>query len=199
MSNQLRVIVEGGETLGTVFAGLLGAMSITGEIRHGTIRPTLLGTPRRGRVVFAKTAASMLSGLGLGVIAMGLAAGAATIVLAGRGITIRLSSGDYALLVAGGAAAAALWAGIGLAVGAIVRNQVTAIVGIFVWLQIIEKLLEDSLPGVSRYTPGAFGQAIAGQGTGTLHSPVVGALFLAVYAGAAVAIGWRMTIRRDFA
>jgi hypothetical protein len=28
-----------GETLGTLFAALFGAMSVTGEFRHGTIRP----------------------------------------------------------------------------------------------------------------------------------------------------------------
>ena len=37
-SNQRRVFVEAGETLGAVVGGLIGAMSITAEIRHGTIR-----------------------------------------------------------------------------------------------------------------------------------------------------------------
>lgn len=37
-SNQRRVFVEAGESLGAVGGGLIGAMSITAEIRHGTIR-----------------------------------------------------------------------------------------------------------------------------------------------------------------
>ncbi len=53
-SEQLTVVVGWGEKLGALFAALLGAMSITSEIRHGTIRPTFLVTPRRARVLAAK-------------------------------------------------------------------------------------------------------------------------------------------------
>jgi hypothetical protein len=53
------------------------------------------------------------------------------------------------------AAAAALWAVIGLGLGAVVRKQVAAIVGLFVWMQIVENLLVDSVPRVSRFMAGA--------------------------------------------
>jgi ABC-type transport system involved in multi-copper enzyme maturation permease subunit len=198
-SNQLRVLVEAGESLGAVFAGLLGAMSITGEVRHGTIRPTFLGTPQRRRVIAAKAVNSMVGGLLFGLIATGLSAAVGTALLSGRGVTIHLHGGDYAQLIAGGAAAAALWAAIGLGVGAILRNQVAAIVAIFVWVQIVENLLLDSVPRVSRFMPGALGQAITGQHTGTLHTPALGALLLALYAAAAVTAGTLATTRRDFA
>ena len=56
-----------GEFLGALFAALLGALSITTEIRHGTIRPTFLFTPRRGRVLWAKVWASVLIGAGFGL------------------------------------------------------------------------------------------------------------------------------------
>jgi hypothetical protein len=197
--NQLRVLVEGGESLGAVFAGLLGAMSITGEVRHGTIRPTFLGTPRRGRVVAAKSVTSMFTGLMFGLTATGLAVAVGTVVLSQRGVKIHLEGADYALLLTGGAAAAALWAVIGLGVGAIVHNQVAAIVGIFVWVQIIENLLIDSVPSVSRFMPGALGQAITGQRTGGVHSPALGAFLLVLYAAAAVTAGWWATVHRDFA
>jgi hypothetical protein len=134
-----------------------------------------------------------------GLIAAGLAAVVGTAVLSGRAVTIRLDGGDYALLLAGGAAAAGLWAVIGLGVGAMVRNQVASIVGIFVWVQIVENLLVDSVPAVSRFMPGALAQAITGQPTGTLHSPAISALLLALYAAAAVAVGSLATARRDFA
>src|SRR5205823_6033986 len=111
-SGQVRVLVEGGELVGALFAGLLGAMSLTGEFRHGTIRPTFLVTPRRGRVVAAKAWASMLIGSAFGLIAAAIAAGAGSAALATRGLAIRLDGGDYALLLAGCTVAAALWAAV---------------------------------------------------------------------------------------
>jgi ABC-type transport system involved in multi-copper enzyme maturation permease subunit len=77
-SKQLTVLFGWGEVLGVLFAALLGAMSITGEIRHGTIRPTFLVTPWRGRVVAAKVCASMLTGAGFGLVAGAVAAGVGT-------------------------------------------------------------------------------------------------------------------------
>ena len=39
------MVLGRGEFLGALFAALLGAMSVTTEVRHGTIRPTFLFTP----------------------------------------------------------------------------------------------------------------------------------------------------------
>ncbi|MCA1681290.1 MAG: ABC transporter permease, partial [Actinobacteria bacterium] len=75
-SEELTVLFGWGQKLGVLFAALLGAMSVTSEIRHGTIRPTLLVTPQRGRVVAAKALASMLLGVGFGLLAAALALGA---------------------------------------------------------------------------------------------------------------------------
>lgn len=66
--NQMRVLVVG-ESVGAVFAALLGAMSMTAEIRHGTIRPTFLGTPKRDHVLIAKTVLNALIGLAFGLAA----------------------------------------------------------------------------------------------------------------------------------
>ena len=129
-SKQLTVLFGWGEVLGALFAALLGAMSVTGEIRHGTIRPTFLVTPRRRRVVAAKVWASMLTGAGLGLFAGIVAAGAGTAALEARGVDVRLDAAGYAQLIGGGVAATALWAAIGVGVGAVVRHQAPTLVGI---------------------------------------------------------------------
>jgi ABC-2 type transport system permease protein len=198
-SNQFRVFTEGGETVGAVFAALLGALSITGEIRHGTIRPTFLGIPQRRTVLLAKAVVSVGAGLLLGAAATGIAAALGTALLSARGVTVHLASGDYAQLVLGGACAAGLWSVIGLGVGAIARNQVGAIVGLFVWLQIIENLLTDSVPNFSRFMPGSLAAAIAGGQTATLSSEPLALLLLIVYAAVAIALGIRQTQSTDFA
>jgi ABC-type transport system involved in multi-copper enzyme maturation permease subunit len=199
-SKQLSLLFGWGEVLGVLFAALLGAMSITGEVRHGTIRPTFLVTPSRTRVVAAKVSASVLIGAGFGFVAGAVAAGVGTAALRVRGIDVRLDAGDYTLLVAGGAAATALWAAIGVGIGALVRNQVSALVGICAWLLFFENLLVGDIAGVGgvrRLLPGAAGKAISGQDPGTLLAPALGLVLLAVYATAAAAAGSLATSRRD--
>jgi ABC-2 type transport system permease protein len=186
-----------GSLLGALFAGLVGAMSITGEIRHGTIRPTFLITPRRGRVIAAKIVAGGLIGIVFGLVAVGMAVGAGSAALALRGIPITLDGSDYILMPAGGIAAAALWAPIGLGLGALLRNQVATLVAIFLWLFFVENLLIDFVPGVGKFAPGAAAAAITGLDPDRLLAPDLGALLLAFYAAAATAAGTIATLRRD--
>jgi ABC-2 type transport system permease protein len=196
--NQLMILGRG-EFLGATFAALLGAMSVTAEIRHGTIRPTFLFNPVRGPVVAAKVGISLLLGAGFGLAASALAAGLGPLVLHARGIDVQLDGGDYALLVAGGTAASALWAAIGVAIGAIVRDQVPALIGITAWLLFVEGLFGENLTDVSKFAPGTLGMAVSGQEPDTLLGPALSLLLLAVYAIGAAAAGWLATTRRDVA
>jgi len=189
-----------GEFLAATFAALLGAMSFTAEIRHGTIRSTFLVTPRRGRVVAAKVAASMLIGTGFGLVAGAAAVGAGAAALRARGIDVQLDGGDYMLLVLGSAVAAALLAAVGVGVGALVRYQVPTLIGICAWLLFVEGLLVGDVGGlgdVGRFLPGAAAAAISGQGPGTLLAPETGVVLLAFYAAATALTGALATSRRD--
>ena len=199
---QLKV-VGWGTSIAALFASLLGAMSITAEIRHGTIRPTFLATPRRGRVITAKLIAGALTGVAIGLLAEGLTAAIEAAGLAARGIHIQLTAGDYLQLFAGGAAAGALFAAIGVGLGAIVRQQVGAIVALCVWLLLIETTLIGNIPSAGKYAPGAAAGAIAGaiqtQTPAKLVAPALGLLLLAAYAAFAAGAGALLTNRRDVA
>jgi ABC-type transport system involved in multi-copper enzyme maturation permease subunit len=198
--NQLK-IVGLGTSIGALFAALLGALSITAEFRHGTIRPTLIATPRRARVIAAKVMASALAGVAVGLLAEALTAGAEAAGLAARGINIELGASEYAQLLAGGAVAAGLFAAIGVGIGAIVRNQVAAVVGLCVWLLFIEPILLGDVPAAAKFAPGASAGAISGaiqsQIADALVTPALGVLLLAAYAAAASAAGAIATTRRD--
>ena len=198
-SRQLMVLGLGG-FLGSLFAALLGALSITSEIRHGTIRSTFLVTPQRGRVVAAKAAVCVLIGAVFGVVAAAIAVGTGTAALDGRGVEVLVDGGDAALLVAGGAIASALWAAIGVGVGALVRRQVPTLVGLCAWLLFVEGLLADATGGlgeVGRYLPGAAAEAIGGQEPDRLLAPAVGLAVLCVYAAGSSVLGAFTMSRRD--
>jgi ABC-2 type transport system permease protein len=199
-SDQLTTLFGRGEFLAALFAALLGALSMTTEFRHGTIRPTFLVTPTRGRVVTAKVWTSTLIGAGFGLAGCALAAGIGTAALRARGIDVQVGGGDYALLLAGGAAAAALWAAIGVGLGAVVRNQVPTLIGICAWLLFVEGVLVGDVTGVGevgRFAPGAAAAAISGQDPNTLVAPAIGLVLLALYAAAAALAGSLATDRRD--
>ena len=199
---QLKV-VGWGTSIAALFASLLGAMSITAEIRHGTIRPTFLATPRRERVIAAKLLAGALTGLAVGLLAEGLTAAIEAAGLAARGIHIQLTVGDYVQLLAGGAAAGVLFAAIGVGIGAIVRQQVGAVVGLCVWLLLVETTLIGNIPSAGKYAPGATAGAIAGavqtQSAAKLVTPELGVLMLAAYAAIFAGAGALLTTLRDVA
>jgi ABC-type transport system involved in multi-copper enzyme maturation permease subunit len=198
--NQLKVF-GWGTGIASLFAALVGALSITAELRHGTIRPTLLATPQRARVIGAKVIASALAGLVVGALAEGLVTGLASAGIASRGVHNTLTGGDVVQLIAGGAGAAAMWAMLGTGLGALVRNQIGAIVGLCVWLLLVESVLIGNVPSAGKYSPGATAGALAGAiqnvSHGSLLAPGIGALLLAGYAAIAAAAGLLTIERRD--
>jgi ABC-2 type transport system permease protein len=198
-NNQLMILGRG-EFLGALFAGLVGALSVTAEIRHGTIRPTFLVSPRRARVVWAKVWACVLTGSVFGLTAGAVAVAAGAAAFRARGIDLRLDGGDYVLLVAGATGAAALWAAIGVGVGALVRHQVPTVVGICAWLLFVEGLLAGDLVGLGdafKFLPGSAAAAISGQEPGTLLAPAPSLVLLGAYAVAAALAGAMATSRKD--
>ncbi len=194
--HQLEVF-QVGTRAGMLFSGLVGALAITAEIRYGTIRPTFLVSPRRWPVLAAKLAIGALAGIVFGLLAEGLMAAAATIAFSARGIPNLLTGGDYAQLLAGGAAAAALWAVLGVGVGALVRNQVATLVGLISWMFLVESVSAGFVPSAARFMPGGAGLMLAGNEHAL--SPAVAVLVLMLYAAAAAAVGWAGTLRRDVA
>lgn len=190
-----------GVAIGGLFAAMLGALSVTSEFRSGTIRPTLLVTPSRGRVLAGKVVACALAGAAIGLLAEALTAGALAAGLAARGIDGQLAAADHVQLLVGGMLSGALLAVIGVGVGAAVRNQIAALVGLCLWLLFVEPLLLGDVPAVGRYAPEASAGAVAGalqtRVGDDLAAPALGALLLTAYAALAALAGACLLNRRD--
>ena len=197
--NQRELVGNG--SFAAVFAAMIGVMAMTSEFRHGTIRATFVFTPARGRVVSAKVLASLIVGIAFGALGAGIALGTGTAMIRARGYDVLLDSGDVRSLLIGGIVMSALWAALGVGLGALVRNQVAAIVGLFAWVFVVEILVFQYLPALGRYAPGAAGTAMTGDIIGDssvdLLSPPVGGLLLAAYAAAFVLVSMVMIKRRD--
>src|SRR4029079_10975787 len=136
----------GNGSFAAVFAALIGVMAMTSEFRHGTIRATFVFTPARMRVVTAKVFASVLVGIGFGALGAGIALAVGSGMIRARGWSILIDNGDVRRLLLGGIAMSALWAALGVGLGALVRNQVAAIVGLFAWVFVVEILIFQYLP-----------------------------------------------------
>jgi ABC-2 type transport system permease protein len=180
-----------------VFAALAGIMLVTGEFRFGTIRPTFLFTPRRSVVLTAKVIASFLAGLALALIGEALSVGIGALILDVRGISLALGQHDYELMTLGTIVGSALWGGIGVGVGMIVRNQIGAIIGLLAWGFVIENLLFAFLPGLGRLTPGQAQNGFMGMTTDHLLGPAAGGAVLLAWTVALCVAGAAITARRD--
>jgi ABC-2 type transport system permease protein len=186
-------------TAAALFAALIGVMAITSEIRHGTIRPTFVVTPRRGRVVSAKVLASLLMGVLFGLAAIGLSFGIGYAILVVRGIPLALSTGDILWLVLGTPVLTAAWAALGVGFGALARNQVLAVIGLIVWSMVVDNLLRGLVPSIGGYTPVGASAAIVADPTDYVLPAAAGGLLLLGYVAAFVAAGAFLVTRRDVA
>ncbi len=171
-------------------------MAITSEFRHGTIRSTFLVTPRRSRVIAAKVVASLLMGIVFGLVAISISFGVGYAILTGRGIDFALDTGHVVLLVVGTVFMTALWAAMGVGIGAVVRNQVFAVIGVIVWALLVD-LIRALLPDVGRFTPVGASDSVTAGFADYLLAPALGALLLAAYALVVVAAGATLVARRD--
>lgn len=183
--------------LATLFATLLGILAITSEFRHGTIRPTLLFTPARELVIGAKGVASAITGLVLGVAAVVLTFVITLVWMEIDNVERALSGSALLEMAIGIVGATLLWGVIGVGVGAVIRNQVGAIVGTIVWSLLPAPLLQNLYPEVGRFTPSAASDALSGSSDSDLLSPVPGGLVLVLWTLAFVVVGAVVTARRD--
>ena len=151
-------------------------MTVTaGEYRHGTITATFLVTPVRERVLVAKLIAALLLGFAFAVAGVVVNVLVGWLALQAKGADVSPFDSAVTEVLGGTLLGCALWSALGAAIGAVTRNQVSAIVGPVVWFLIAEPLVGHLIDQYSRYLPGAalgaiFGDAELSRAGGVLVS-----------------------------
>ena len=190
--------------LAQTVALIAGALSVTGEFRHHTITAAVLITPRRTPLLAAKLTTLTAAGLVFGLAATGMATAITLPLLAARHLPAGISGTGTATIITGGGIATALAAAIGVGAGAIIRNQVGAIIAVLALLYVAEPLLgfiphlgtviqQYGLGGLASATTRTAGFPASAH---PLGQPAA-ALILAGYATAALAAGALLLRRRD--
>ena len=214
-----------------LLALVLGVLIITGEYRHKTVTPTFLAEPRRGRVVTAKLGVGFCAGLLLGVVTMltGLILGFVLVSVrvhsclsfpagVAQGMSqaaCRASHGlyfvanthdmwhDWSQIAPGVVLGTALFAIYGIGLGALLKNQIVAIVVGLIFTLVVETIVGAIWPTIGEYLPGQAATALedAAKTTFRGNSPLLpwwaGAIMLLVYGIALTVLGTFTTLRSD--
>jgi hypothetical protein len=186
---------------GNVILLVLGILALTQEFRFGTATPSFLVTPRRGSVLAAKLVAIALAGLVFALISIVFALGVSWLLIELRGDALVFDSTVVEVLLGVGLCLL-LYGPIGVGVGALIRNQIAAVVAALAWTFIAEQLLVALLPEVGKWTPGGASSAVLQLGDlattrGDLLPVWGGALLLVAYAVVLSVVAARLTLRRD--
>jgi hypothetical protein len=118
-------------------------------------------------------------------------------ILAIRDVPFAVSGAHVLQLVLGTVVACALSGLIGVALGALIRNQFTVIVALLAYVVAVDAALFGAAPAVGRFLPGKASDALAGSAVDDLLSPGVGAGVFALWTLAFVVAAILWTDRRD--
>ena len=187
-----------------IFALVVGIILITTEYRHYTSRPTFLTEPRRGHVIVAKVVVAAVIGLIYAAATVATTVAISVPWFAAKGVTIEWSKFGIPTILIGAFAVVAIYAVLGLGIGVLVRNQISAVIGALAYLFVVEGLISilPYVKDVYQYLPGAAAAAVlqaSRNPNATLLNQWQGGLVLVGWGVLFAVLGWLVSIRRDVA
>jgi ABC-2 type transport system permease protein len=178
---------------------LFGLVGAAGEYRHRTAAPAVFAAGgRRGRLLLARAGAYAVTGLVLGTLAVAVSLALGLPLLSGEPGP-SLGSGVITAVAVGSIVGAALCAIMGVAAGALVRNQVAGVVGALIVMFVATPLLNTADETAAELSP--FGAAIvlAGDPTADTLSSGGAGLVLAAWTVPLLLAAIVVERRRDLA
>ncbi|TMR10759.1 ABC transporter permease [Nonomuraea turkmeniaca] len=191
---------------------LIGTTAVAAEYRHRTITTTALFAPKRWTALAAKLVAYAAAGLGYGLLTVTVAGIALFGAAAAKGVPLGLPTAAVLALLARIALTMAVYTLLGVAVGALLRNQVAALAVLGGYFYLVETALL-LIPGANLlypYLPGGAAAALTGftymadavaaqtgQSAVALLPASLGAAVLLTYALLAALVAVAVPLRKD--
>ena len=204
-------MLTSGQMFGCLLALVLGSLVVTNEFYHQTATATFMTTPHRTAVLLAKLVAAALFGAVFWAVSTVLDIVATPVFLHSEHVSYDMFSWIPMRSVLLNLLAFVLWAAFGCGLGALIRNQIGAVItGVVVYLigsiaiQLLFQLLHVLIPHDWVLTaqvaaPGVASRVLLTPGRAFDHAPPqwAGGVVLVAYAAIFTVIGIALTRKRD--
>lgn len=178
------------------FAVVLAATMATGEFRYGTVAGTYLATPSRADVIVSKLLASIPLGAAFGLLGGLLPLAIAAVWFAVKGDALPFGVG-VPVAVAEVVLQCAYGAALAVCVGAAIRSQLVAILGLLGWTFVVEPLATALVPSIKKWAPFAGAQGAFGAPDPRLFGHAAAAALMVTYVASAAWVAVWLERRRD--
>ena len=197
--------VTGSSVVTALLLGVVGAVSISAEFAHGTIRPTFAATPKRMRVLVSKAIVTALFAAVAEALVVIFCFTVSSAIATSRGAKLSLSDRPEArAALIGIVVFAVIVSLLGFGIGMVIRNTPAAVAVLILWPLVVENIITAILSAAGVDNPQKFLPYISGFGLGNPNAPssdslsrVNGGLYFGAVTAVVAMAGALITARRD--
>jgi ABC-2 type transport system permease protein len=198
-------LVTGTSVVTALLLGVVGAVSISAEFAHGTIRPTFAATPKRMRVLASKAIVTALFAAVAEALVVVFCYAVSSAIASSRGATLSMNNQPEArAALIGIVIFAVIVSPLGFGIGMVIRNTPAAVAVLILWPLVVENIIMAILSAAGVHNPQKFLPYISGFGLGNPNAPtseslsrVAGGLYFAAVTAVVAMAGALITARRD--
>lgn len=193
----LRQVLSVAGSIAYLFTLSLGIIGMAGEYRHGTLGHSMLAAPRRWEIVVAKLIAYFIAGVAFTAVALALTYIIALLWMPSKDAGFSLTDPIPLKIAWGSLLGGGLFGAIGVGLGALMKDQVAALLVGVGWTLVVDGIVGGVLPEVGRFFPGGALGALIREPTDEILPIGLGALVLLGYTVAFAVLGTLAARRRD--
>ncbi len=198
-------LVTGSSVVTALLLGVVGAVSISAEFAHGTIRPTFAATPQRMRVLASKAIVTAVFAAVAEALVVIFCFVVSSAIASSRGASLSLTGQTEAkAALIGIVVFAVIVSLLGFGIGMVIRNTPAAVAVLILWPLVVENIILAILSAAGVHNPQKFLPYISGFGLGNPNaatseslSRVNGGLYFAAVTAVVAFMGAVITARRD--